>query len=230
MPRKKPRKESPQKVEQQRGKSLRDHFLSGSPTTPEQSAEQIANELAAKIRDALDQTLQKGGNITQAMAEEIVNRGRDLTYSVALREMSLPPDKTGSTEQDKQDENAIKDIGKLLIKVTGLRGAPVKKGELAIQALERHLSKLEWSEIVEELCDCGKSKHDPKCKGRIQSRVNDLLAVLRKYEIANIPPLDQRRSQKIKEGSLEQRESKMRQTKMQKKLRESRITTKKLKT
>jgi len=214
MPRKKPRKESPQKVAQKRGKSLRDRFLSGSPTTPEQSAEQFADELAAKIRDALDQTLQKGGNITQAMAEEIVNRGRDLTYSVALREMSLPPDKTGSTEQDKQDENAIKEIGKILIKVKGLRGAPVRKGELAIQALEASLSGLEWPKVAEKLCDCGKSEHDPNCKERIRSRANALLAVLRKYEIANIPPLDQHRSKEIKRGLREQQESDKRRKKM----------------
>ena len=90
MPRKQPRKESPQKVELQRGENLRDRFLSGSHTTPEQSAEQIADELAVKIRDALGTTLQKGGHIKQAMAEEIVSRGRDLAYSVALRKLSLP--------------------------------------------------------------------------------------------------------------------------------------------
>jgi len=214
MPRKKPRKESPQKVEQQRGKSLRDHFLSGSPTTPEQSAEQFADELAAKIRDALDTTLQKGGHVKQAMAEEIVSRGRELAYSVALRELSLPQKRKRSTVQDKQDAIAIQDIGKILIKVTGLRGAPVRKGEQAIQALETFRSGLEWSEVAEKLCDCGKSEHDPKCKERIRSRANALLAVLRKYDVANVPPLDQRRSQKIKKGSREQRESKQRRKKI----------------
>ncbi len=61
--------------------------------------------------------------------------------------------------------------------------------------------------MTSEICECGKSEHDPKCVGSIENGVMGLLSLLRKYKIGDVPPLDQDKSEKIKEGIREKKES-----------------------
>ena len=140
------------------------------------------------------------------MVDEVIKRARSLAYSVALRERS-PKSNAESTGEDAE---AIKEIGKWLVEVEGLRGAPLRKQELWIKALEKRLSGLGWMDATKKICDCGKSVHNDKCKESIREGAGRLLSVLRKYKVGDIPPLDQERSEMIKQGKLEQRESKER--------------------
>jgi len=185
-------------VKRKRGDILRERFLPQGKQ-PEQTAEELANAFADKvaeqIRDAFAQTIQPGGHLKQEMVDELIKRARSLAYSVALRKASSPKNKTKSTGRD---EEAIKEIGKWLVEVKGLRGAPLRKQELWIKALEKRLSGLGWMDVTKKICDCGKSEHNHKCKGRIREGAGRLVSVLRKYKVGDIPPLDQERSQKIK--------------------------------
>jgi len=197
-----PRKRDKDKgTQEQWGEGLRDLFLSSSeqPTTPEQFAKTFADEVTTKIHDALDTKVLPNEPTKQAMMDELIRRTRSLAYAVALR----GTDSSKSTKQD--DEGAIKEIGKWLFKVKGLRGPPAKKRDLFIEAYEMHLSGLKWPEVTSEICECGKSPHDPKCVGSIENGVMGLVTLLRKYEIGDVPPFDQERSKKIKEGIREQK-------------------------
>ena len=134
----------------------------------------------------------------------MIKRARSLAYSLALRKASSPKNKTKSTGRDAE---AIKEIGKWLVRLTGLRGAPTIKRELGIKALEKYLSGMKWMELTTEICDCGSSEHNKYCKERIRLEAFELLKLLRKYEIGDVPALDQGRSEMIKQGKLKQRES-----------------------
>jgi len=178
------------------------------PKKPEQSAEQIAegvaNEVETKLRDALATKVKEGEDLKQEMADELIKRARSLAYSIALREIGSPENKVKGTGQD---EEAIREIGKWLIRLTGVRGAPTKKRELGIKALEMQLSGIKWIDVTKEICDCGNSEHSSSCQERIRHQAFELLKLLRKYEIGGVPPLDQDRSKKIKQGQREERES-----------------------
>ena len=194
-------------VKRKRGDSLLERFLPQG-TQPQQSAEQVAesfaDEMAEKIRDALAKKVQQGEHLKQEMADELIKRARSLAYSLALREIGSSKHKAKSTGQD---EEAIKEIGKWLVTITGVRGAPTKKRESGIKALEKHLSGMTWMELTTEICDCGNSEHYSSCKERIRQEALELKKLLRKYKISDVPPLDQDRSKKIKQGQREERES-----------------------
>ena len=194
------------KVKRKRGDSLRERFLpqeTQSEQTAEQFAETFAEEAAEEIRDALVKTVHPGGPVKKDLSEELIKRARSLAYSVALREGS-PKSKAESTGQDQE---AIKEIGKWLVRITGLRGAPTKKREQGIKALEMHLSGMGWMELTTEICDCGSSEHTGYCKERIRHQALELLKLLRKYAIGDVPELDQDKSERIKEGLREKREA-----------------------
>ena len=195
------------KVKRKRGDSLLERFLP-QRTQPEQTVEQLAEtfaeEVAEKIRDALAKKVQHGERLKQEMADELIKQARSLAYSLALREIGSPEKKAKSTGQD---EEAIKEIGKWLVTITGLRGAPTKKRESGIKAFEMHLSGMTWMELTTEICDCGNSKHDWDCKERIRHQAFEVLKLLRKYKIGDVPPLNQDRSEMIKQGKREERES-----------------------
>ncbi len=175
-----------------------------SEQSPEQYAEAFADEVENKLRDALAKKVQQGEHLKQEIADELIKRARSLAYSLALREIGLPKKQVKSTGQD---EEAIKEIGKWLVTITGLRGAPTKKRESGIKALEKHLSGMTWMELTTEICDCGNSEHYSSCKERIRHQAFELLKLLRKYEIGDVPPLNQVRSKKIKQGQREEWES-----------------------
>ena len=194
------------------GDSLRERFLpheTQSEQTAEQLAEAFAEEVAEEIRDALVKTVHPSGPVKKDLSEELIKRARSLAYSVALREGSPKSNAEGTG----QDEEAIKEIGKWLVRLTGLRGAPTIKRELGIKALEKHLSGMKWMELTTEICDCGSSEHNEYCKERIRHQAFELLKLLRKYEIGDVPALDQGRSEMIKQGKLEQREFQQRRKK-----------------
>jgi len=200
-------------VRRKRGDILRERFQPQGKQpeqTAEQRAEAFADEVAEMIRDALTQTIQPGGHLKQEMVDEVIKRARSLAYSVALREIGSPENKAKSTGQD---EEAIKEIGRWLVRLTGLRGAPTIKRELGIKALEKYLSGMKWMELTTEICDCGSSEHNEYCKERIRHQAFELLKLLRKYEIGDVPALDQGRSEMIKQGKLAQRESQQRRKK-----------------
>ena len=185
-------------VKQKWGGKLVELFTPKKPEqSPEPYAEAFADDVAEKIRDALAKEVQQDEHRKQEMADELIKRARSLAYSFALREVASPRSKAEITGED---EEAIRAIGKLLVEVKGLRGAPVKKRELFLEALEKHLSGLTWTELTKEICDCGKSKHDFRCKESIRSGANELKSLLRQYNIGDVPPLDQERSKKIKMG------------------------------
>jgi len=171
------------------------------PKKPEQSAEQIAegvaSEVETKLRDALATKVKEGEDLKQEMADELIKRARSLAYSLALREIGSLEKKAKSTGQD---EEAIKEIGKWLVTITGVRGAPVKKRESGIKAFEMKLSGMTWMELTTEICDCGNSKHDWDCKERIRHQAFEVLKLLRKHKIGDPPPFDQERSKKVKMG------------------------------
>ncbi len=192
-------------AKQKWGHSLVELFVTKKPEqSAEQIAEGVANEVEKKLRDALARKVTEGEDLKQEMADELIKRARSLAYSLALREIGSPENKAKSTEQD---EKAIKEIGKWLVTITGVRGAPTKKRESGIKALEMQLSDMKWMDVAKEICDCGKSKHDHWCKERIRLEAFELKKLLRKYEIGDVPALDQGRSEMIKQGKLEQRES-----------------------
>ncbi len=196
-------------TKQKWGDSLVELFLPKKPEqSPEQIAEGVANEVEKKIREALVETVQPSKGLKKELADELIKRARSLAYSLALREIGSPEKKAKSTGQD---EEAIKEIGKWLVTITGLRGAPTKKRESGIKALEMKLSGMTWMELTTEICDCGNSEHYSSCKERIRHQAFELLKLLRKYEIGDVPALDQGRSKRIKQGRLAQRESKERQ-------------------
>jgi len=128
------------KVKRKRGDSLLERFLPQG-THPKQSAEQVAksfaDDVAEKIRDLFAKTIQPGEHLKQEMVDEVIKRARSLAYSVALRERS-PKSNAESTGEDAE---AIKEIGKWLVEVEGLRGAPLRKQELWIKALENKTSR-----------------------------------------------------------------------------------------
>jgi len=192
-------------VKRKRGDSLLERFLPQG-TQPQQSAEQVAesvaDEVAEKIRDSFE-TVQPSEHPKQEMVDELIKRARSLAYSVALREGS-PKD---NAESIGQDEEAIKEIGKWLVRITGLRGAPAIKREQGIKALEMHDSGMTWMELTTEICDCGSSEHNGYCKERIRHQAFELLKLLRKYEIGDVPPLNKGWSKKITQGQREERES-----------------------
>ena len=192
-------------AKQKWGDSLVELFLSKRPEqSAEQIAEGVANEVEKKLRDALAKKVQQGEHLKQEMVDELIEHARSLAYSLALREIGSPKNKAKSTGQD---EEAIKEIGKWLVTITGVRGAPTKKRESGIKALEKHLSGMTWMELTTEICDCGNSEHYSSCKERIRQEALQLLKLLRKYEIGDVPPLNQVRSKKIKQGQREERES-----------------------
>jgi len=201
-------------VERKRGDSLLERFLPQG-TQPQQSAEQlaetVAEELAEEIRDALVKTVHPGGPVKEALSEELIKRARSLAYSLALREIGSPENKAKSRGQDVE---AIKEIGKWLVTITGVRGAPPIKREQGIKALEMHLSGMKWMDVTKEICDCGKSEHDHWCKERIRQETLELKKLLRKYEIGDVPPLNQDRSEMIKQGKLKQWETQKRRKKI----------------
>ena len=199
-------------IKRKRGDSLLERFLSQG-TQPNQSVEQVAealaNNVAEMIRDAFE-TVQPGEHLKKEMVDELIKRARSLAYSVALREGAPKSNAEGTG----QDEEAIKEIGRWLVRLTGLRGAPTTKRELGITALEMHDSGMKWMELTTEICDCGKSKHNHWCKERIRLEAFELKKLLRKYEIGDVPALDQDRSTMIKQGKLEQREFQKRRRKI----------------
>jgi len=198
-------------VKRKRGDSLRERFQGKQPEqTAEQLAEAFADEVAEEIRDAFAKSIQPGGHLKQEMVDEVIKRARSLAYSVALRKHS--PE--SNAESTGEDQEAIKEIGKWLVRLTGLRGAPTTKRELGITALEMHDSGMKWMELTAEICDCGKNKHNHWCKERIRLEAFELKKLLRKYEIGDVPALDQDRSEMIKQGKLEQRESQKRRRKI----------------
>jgi len=195
-------------TKQKWGDSLVELFIPKKPEqSPEQYAEAFADDVAEKIRDALAKKVQQGEHLKQEMVDELIKRARSLAYGLVLREIGSSKHKAKSTEQD---EEAIKEIGKWLVRITGLRGAPADKRESGIKAFEMHLSGMTWMELTTEICDCGNSEHYSSCKQRIRHQAFELLKLLRKYEIGDVPPLNQVRSKKIKQGKLGQRESRER--------------------
>ncbi len=192
-------------TKQKWGDSLVELFIpKNSEQSPEQHAEAFADEVEKKLRDAFAKKVQQGEHLKQEMVDELIEHAHSLAYSLALREICSPENKAKSTEQD---EKAIKEIGKWLVTITGLRGAPTKKRESGIKALKMKLSGMTWMELTTEICDCGNSEHSSSCKERIRHQAFELLKLLRKYEIGDVPALDQGRSEMIKQGKLEQRES-----------------------
>ncbi len=192
-------------AKQKWGDSLVELFI---PKKPEQSTEQIAegvaDEVEKKIREALVETVQPSKGLKKELADELIKRARSLAYSLALREIGLPKNKAKSAGQD---EEAIKEIGKWLVTITGVRGSPKKKRESGIKALDMKLSGMTWMELTPEICDCGNSEHYLSCKERIRHQAFELSKLLRKYKIGDVPPLNQDRSEMIKQGKLQQRES-----------------------
>jgi len=200
-------------VKRRRGDILRERLIPQG-TQPEQTAEQLAevfaDEVAEEIRHAFAETIHSGEHVKQEMVDEVIKRARSLAYSVALRKIGSFESKSDSHE----DEEAIKEIGKWLVTLTGLRGAPAIKREQGIQALEKHLSGMTWMELTTEICDCGSSEHTGYCKERIRHQALELLRLLRKYEIGDVPELDQDRSKRIKESLREKRETEERLRKL----------------
>ncbi len=192
-------------AKQKWGDSLVELFIPKKPEqSPEQHAEALADEVEKKLRDALAKKVQQGEHLKQEMVDELIEHARSLAYSLALREIGLPKNKAKSAGQD---EEAIKEIGKWLVTITGVRGAPTKKRESGIKAFEMHLSGMTWMELTTEICDCGNSEHYSSCKERIRHQALELLKLLRKYKIGDVPHLNRDRSEMIKQGKLEQRES-----------------------
>jgi len=185
-------------TKQKWGDSLVELFIPKKPEqSPEQRAEALADEVEKRLRDALSKKVQQGEHLKKEMVDKLIERARSLAYSLALREIGSPENKAKSTEQD---EKAIKEIGKWLVTITGVRGAPTKKRELGIEALAMQLSNMKWMDVTKEICDCGKSKHDHWCKERIRLEAYELKKLFRKYDIGDVPALDQERSKKIKMG------------------------------
>ncbi len=102
--------------------------------------------MVEKIRDALAKKVQQGEHLKQEMIDELTKWARSLAYSVALRKHSPESNAEGTGE----DEEAIKEIGKWLVEVEGLRGAPLRKQELWIKALEKRLSGLGWIDVTKK--------------------------------------------------------------------------------
>jgi len=77
-----------------------------------------------------------------------------------------------------------------------------------------HDSGMTWMELTTEICDCGSSEHNEYCKESIRHQALELSKLLRKYEIGDVPELDQDRSKRIKESLREKRETKERLRKL----------------
>jgi len=193
-------------VKRRRGDILRERLIpqgTQPEKTPEQLARAFADDVVENILDPLAKKVQQGEHLKQEMVDEVIKRARSLAYSVALRKHS--PE--SNAESTGEDQEAIKEIGKWLVTITGVRGAPTRKRESGIKALEMQLSGMKWIDVAKEICDCSKSEHDHWCKERIRQEALELKKLLRKYEIGDVPALDQGRSEMIKQGKLAQRES-----------------------